>query len=176
MTTSKRHSKRRVILIVVISLTAGVVCLLACVYVALHCIGKSRTTSFIEQKTLGDMYTRLSYKDLHEATDGFSIAKLIGEGNLGSVYKGLLHNPKEQVITVKVLKLQRPGGVESFLAECKALGKLKHRNLVKFITSCSSIDYNGNDFKALVFDFMPNGNLDSWLHYQTWCRDLYAET
>jgi serine/threonine protein kinase len=29
---------------------------------------------------------------------------------------------------------------------------------------CSSIDHRGNDFKALIFEFMPNGNLESWLH------------
>lgn len=41
---------------------------------------------------------------------------------------------------------------------------IRHCNLVKIITSCSSIDSKGGDFKALVFAFMPNGSLDSWLH------------
>uniref|UniRef100_A0A453JL39 non-specific serine/threonine protein kinase n=1 Tax=Aegilops tauschii subsp. strangulata TaxID=200361 RepID=A0A453JL39_AEGTS len=35
---------------------------------------------------------------------------------------------------------------------------------IKIITSCSSINHQGQEFKALVFEFMPNGNLDSWLH------------
>ena len=41
---------------------------------------------------------------------------------------------------------------------------IRHRNLVKIITSCSSVDFHGNDFKALVYEFMPNGNLENWLH------------
>lgn len=41
---------------------------------------------------------------------------------------------------------------------------MKHRNLVKVLTVCSSIDYHGNDFKALVYEFLVNGSLDKWLH------------
>ncbi|KAL5721076.1 non-specific serine/threonine protein kinase [Ranunculus cassubicifolius] len=48
--------------------------------------------------------------------------------------------------------------------ECKSLSNIRHRNLVKIITSCSSTDFEGNDFKALVFEFMSNGSLEMWLH------------
>ncbi|RHN57111.1 putative protein kinase RLK-Pelle-LRR-XII-1 family [Medicago truncatula] len=35
------------------------------------------------------------------------------------------------------------------MAECNALGKMKHQNLVKVLTCCSSVDYKGEDFKAI---------------------------
>jgi serine/threonine protein kinase len=65
---------------------------------------------------------------------------------------------------VKVLNLQQKGATKSFIAECNAFRSIRHRNLVKILTCCSSVDYNGNDFKALVYEFMKNGNLDKWLH------------
>ena len=33
-----------------------------------------------------------------------------------------------------------------------------------FRSACSSIDYQGHDFKALAYEFLENGNLDEWLH------------
>ena len=65
---------------------------------------------------------------------------------------------------MKVLNLQQKGVAKSFLAECNALKNMRHRNLSKILTCCSSMDYNGNDFKALVYEFMENGNSDKWLH------------
>jgi serine/threonine protein kinase len=41
---------------------------------------------------------------------------------------------------------------------------MRHRNLVKILTCCSSTDYNGQEFKALVFEYMNNGSLEQWLH------------
>ncbi|CAN6565430.1 unnamed protein product [Malus baccata var. baccata] len=35
------------------------------------------------------------------------------------------------------------------------------------MTACSSIDFQGNDFNALVYEFMVNGSLDEWLHIST---------
>ena len=45
--------------------------------------------------------------------------------------------------------------------------KIQHRNLLSIITSCSSIDHKGSEFKALVFKYMSNGNLDNWLHHES---------
>ncbi|GJZ02841.1 leucine-rich repeat protein [Tanacetum coccineum] len=55
-------------------------------------------------------------------------------------------------------------GFKSFFAECEAWRNIRHRNLLKIITSCSSVDFQGNDFKALVYEFMPNGSVHDWLH------------
>ena len=105
----------------------------------------------------------LSYQNLLNTTDGFSSTNLIGVGGFGSVYKGIL-NQGRHTVAVKVLNLLHHGASKSFIAEFEALRNIRHQNLVKVLTSCSGIDYQGQDFKALVYEFMANGNLDDWLH------------
>ncbi|AES80238.1 LRR receptor-like kinase family protein [Medicago truncatula] len=106
---------------------------------------------------------RVTYGDLHEATNGYSSSNLLGAGSFGSVYIGSLPNFRRP-IAIKVLNLETRGAAKSFIAECKSLGKMKHRNLVKILTCCSSVDYKGEDFKAIVFEFMPNMSLEKMLH------------
>ncbi|KAI4357658.1 hypothetical protein L6164_001593 [Bauhinia variegata] len=84
----------------------------------------------------------------------------------GSVYKGTLES-QEGVVALKVLNLQRRGADKSFIAECNALRNIRHRNLTKILTRCSSINYKGQTFKALVFEYMTNGCLENWLHHVT---------
>ncbi|KAG8646142.1 probable LRR receptor-like serine/threonine-protein kinase At3g47570 [Manihot esculenta] len=106
---------------------------------------------------------QFSYGRIFKATNGFSSENLIGAGNFGSVYKGHL-DEDEAIVAIKVLNLQQPGASKSFMAECETLKNIRHRNLLKIITSCSSIDFQGNEFKALIYEYMPNGNLEKWLH------------
>ncbi|XVE97059.1 hypothetical protein REPUB_Repub02eG0277900 [Reevesia pubescens] len=82
---------------------------------------------------------------------------------LCSVYRGIL-DQNETVVAVKVLYLHQARALKSFMAECETLSNVRHRNLVKLLTACSSVDFQGNEFKALVYEFMPNGSLESWLH------------
>ncbi|XP_058181802.1 probable LRR receptor-like serine/threonine-protein kinase At3g47570 [Rhododendron vialii] len=117
----------------------------------------------LAQPVIGDDFLRVSYDQLLNATGGFSSLNLIGAGSFGTVYKGILHEG-DKPIAVKVLKLEQRGASKSFMVECEALRKTRHKNLLKIITVCSSTNHAGDDFKALVFEYMPNGSLEKWLH------------
>jgi serine/threonine protein kinase len=103
----------------------------------------------------------VSYNEILIGTEAFSEANLLGKGRYGKVYKGTLEN---FVAAVKVFNLQLSGSYQSFQDECEMLRRVRHRCLVKIITCCSSINHQGQDFRALVFELMPNGSLDRWIH------------
>ncbi|CAI0443704.1 unnamed protein product, partial [Linum tenue] len=96
--------------------------------------------------------------------DGFSSANLVGVGSFGSVYKEVFDDEKGITIVVKVFNLQHRGASKSFEAECQVLKSIRHKNLVRIVTMCSSVGYRGNEFKALVYKFLANGSLEEWLH------------
>lgn len=158
----KKHLSYR-LLIIAISVPVCIILLLACICVTLYWKKRLKVKT-ISTLSLGNQYPNLSYAELLQATEGFSSRNLIGEGSYGSVYKGILNSETIRAIAVKVLNLQVRGASKSFLAECEALRNIRHRNLVKIITACSSIDFKGNEFKALVFEHISNGSLESWLH------------
>ncbi|KAL6873498.1 hypothetical protein ACP4OV_013580 [Aristida adscensionis] len=119
----------------------------------------------------GGNHPRVSYAELAKATDDFAAANLIGAGKYGAVYHGTLPlktkgaSARENVdVAVKVFDLRQVGAPKSFLSECEALRSVRHRNLIGIVTCCSSVDGDGNEFRALVFDYMPNHSLDRWLH------------
>ncbi|KAL6128703.1 hypothetical protein ACLB2K_072058 [Fragaria x ananassa] len=144
-----------------ISLVSGCSLLGLAVVLSLFLLGKKRKEAKLS--TFGNSVLQVSYATLLKGTDGFSSANLIGVGAFGSVYKGILAEDRV-VVAVKVFNMLHRGASKSFISECDALRNIRHRNLVKIVTACSSIDFNGNDFKALVYEFMENGSLEDWLH------------
>ncbi|KAL3820090.1 hypothetical protein ACJIZ3_005995 [Penstemon smallii] len=106
---------------------------------------------------LGLTHERLSYFEILRATNNLDEVNLIGRGSLGSVYKGIFSNGTTSA--VKVFNLDVQGALKSFDIECQILRSIRHRNLVKVITSCSN-----HDFKAVIMEYMRNGNLDQWLY------------
>ncbi|VAH20726.1 unnamed protein product [Triticum turgidum subsp. durum] len=139
------------------------VCIATCCY-----INKSRGHPRQGQENIPEMYQRISYAELHSATDSFSVENLVGRGSFGSVYKGTFGSGANLITAaVKVLDVQRQGATRSYICECNALKRIRHRKLVKVITVCDSLDHSGSQFKAIVLDFIPNGSLDKWLHPST---------
>lgn len=159
-----RKSKMPRIRLVLVITAACMAFSLILVSVFLYCWLKRKKRLQSSVPLLKEPFSNLSYGELLKATDGFSTTNLIGAGSFACVYKGVLLDQEERTIAVKVLNLQRRGASQSFMAECEALRNIRHRNLLKIITSCSSTDFQGNDFKALVYEFIPNGSLDQWLH------------
>jgi LRR receptor-like serine/threonine-protein kinase FLS2 len=102
-------------------------------------------------------HRRISYGELITATNEFSDANLLGVGSFGKVYKGVLNDGT--IVAVKLLNLENEGAHKSFDRECKVLGKVRHRNLIRIITSYSDLQ-----IKALIFPLMPNGSLEKWLY------------
>lgn len=153
----KSHSLKKLIIV-----TCSVVfCILLATIFAIHWVAKSNKSRSASLKI--EDVTKVSYRRLHQATQGFSPQNLIGSGGFGSVYKGTFDSEAKEV-AIKVLNLQKEGASKSFTAECNALKNVRHRNLVKVLTCCSGTDHKGKDFKALVFEFLVNGSLDRWLH------------
>ncbi|KAK9061026.1 hypothetical protein SSX86_018206 [Deinandra increscens subsp. villosa] len=158
----KIHKIRFLVFIIVI-LTIFTLFTISCL-VYFWC--KKKRKSQESQSVMSGRFLKVSYNQLLKATDGFSKANLIGEGGFSSVYKGRL-DQVERLVAVKVLHLQNREAQRSFMRECEAWRSIRHRNLLKIITSCSSVDFQGNDFKALVYELMPNGSLHDWLHSVT---------
>ncbi|KAL6842194.1 hypothetical protein ACP4OV_028173 [Aristida adscensionis] len=121
--------------------------------------------SLLVPSVLDKKLPQVSYMDLAKATENFSPENVIGKGAHSSVYKGYIDTLKAAV-AVKVFNLDTHGAQHSFVAECQALRSIRHRNLVTVLTACSSIDSKGDEFKAIVYEFMPSGNLDMLLHSQ----------
>ncbi|XP_027166301.1 probable LRR receptor-like serine/threonine-protein kinase At3g47570 [Coffea eugenioides] len=157
----------------------GVPTLPMLLYLLVYRIRERRLVArFSSMPTRIDELLRLSYHELLRATSGFSPENLIGSGNFGAVYKGILEKLGNKLVAVKVvLDLQKNGASKSFKAECKTLRNIRHTNLISIVSHCSNIDSKGDEFKALVYEFMENGNLDLWLHPETTdqatsCRSL----
>jgi hypothetical protein len=139
---------------------------LVLIVVVIFCLmlwrGKHKSKS-IYLPSFTTKFPMISFSDLAKATQGFSPSNIIGTGRYSSVYHGKLVEYESEV-AVKVFNLETRGAQKSFTVECNALRNVRHRNLVPIVTACSTIDSKGNDFKALVYEFMPLGDLHKLLY------------
>jgi serine/threonine protein kinase len=107
-------------------------------------------------KTVEGSLVAFGYRDLRNATKNFS--DKLGGGGFGSVFKGMLSD--STVIAVKKLE-SISQGEKQFRTEVRTIGTVNHVNLVRLRGFCSE-----GAKKLLVYDYMPNGSLESHLFHE----------
>ncbi|GAA0143455.1 hypothetical protein LIER_04136 [Lithospermum erythrorhizon] len=113
----------------------------------------SRDSEF--QKVCGAK--KFSYSELSRATSNFSEKDKLGEGGFGGVYRGLLKE-SNMFVAVKRVSKESKQGEKEYASEVKIISQLRHRNLVQLVGWCHE-----KRELLLVYEFMPNGSLDSHL-------------
>ncbi|ESQ28669.1 hypothetical protein EUTSA_v10018192mg [Eutrema salsugineum] len=114
--------------------------------IALAMLAVILTVRYLRRKRMGGeksdgTLAAFSYRKLQNATKNFS--EKLGRGGFGSVFKGVLHDSSD--IAVKRLE-DISQGEKQFRMEVVTIGMIQHMNI-----------------KLLVYDYMPNGSLDSHL-------------
>ncbi|XP_059067239.1 putative receptor-like protein kinase At3g47110 [Cryptomeria japonica] len=148
---------RKVIMVISISTVLALYCILGASYIFFR---KTKRAPF-KNSLPGRGFMRISSEHLHRAIEGFSAANLLGTGSFGSVYRGLLSD--NTLVAVKVFDRDPPNSYKNFYEECRIMSKIRHQNLVKVLSCCST-----SGFRALVLQFMSKGSLDQQLHQD--CR------
>lgn len=85
-------------------------------------------------------------------------AEIMGKSTYGTAYKATLEDGNQ--VAVKRLREKIAKGQKEFETEIAALGKIRHPN----ISALGAYYLGPKGEKLLVFDYMPNGSLASYLH------------
>lgn len=122
-------------------------------------VGEEESGSRLRRPTTLSIWYKM--EELERATDNFSAKNFIGRGGFGMVYKGTLDDGTV-VAVKKIIESDIQGNIE-FCNEVEIISNLKHRNLVPLRGCCVAENGPGDSERYLVYDFMPNGNLEDRL-------------
>ncbi|KAJ6388899.1 hypothetical protein OIU77_027282 [Salix suchowensis] len=129
-----------------------------------RCFHASYSRRFSDEREIGPWkltaFQRLNFT-ADDVLECLSMSdKILGMGSTGTVYKAEM--PGGEIIAVKKLwgkhkeNIRKRRGV---LAEVDVLGNVRHRNIVRLLGCCSN-----RECTMLLYEYMPNGNLDDLLH------------
>ncbi|XP_030932608.1 G-type lectin S-receptor-like serine/threonine-protein kinase At4g27290 isoform X2 [Quercus lobata] len=167
----KDKQKMKVIIVVVVAIAVvlGVLLIPYCICKRRNSREKMENNVMIDQNTEGQSEDLevpfFNLTTIAIATDNFSNNNKLGEGGFGIVYKGTLTDGQE--IAVKRLSRSSTQGLNEFKNEVMLIAKLQHRNLVRLLGYC----IEGVE-KMLIYEYMPNGSLDSFIFDQTRAKVL----
>ncbi|KNA20102.1 hypothetical protein SOVF_055420 [Spinacia oleracea] len=145
----KKSNKKLVIVIIV----GSVIVTLAILGLVFILLWKRKTGSTGTNRGVEGSLISFGYRELQTATKSFS--DRLGGGGFGSVFKGTL--PDSSTIAVKKLE-SFSQGEKQFRTEVSTIGTIQHVNLVRLRGFCSE-----GAKKLLVYEYMPNGSLETHL-------------
>ncbi|XP_074578093.1 lysM domain receptor-like kinase 3 [Curcuma longa] len=93
------------------------------------------------------------HEEIFSSTDNFSDSNLLGHGQYGSVYYGVLRDQEVAIKRMAALK------TKEFMAEVKVLCKVHHASLVELIGYAAS-----DEELFLIYEYAEKGSLKSHLH------------
>lgn len=102
-------------------------------------------------------FATLTFAEIEEVTSEFDPSLQLWEGESGSLYKGILSHCQ---VTVRMWHPEGLQGPRGFHQEVEILSKYRHPNLITLMAICP-------EAWALVYEHLPNGNLEERLH----CKD-----
>ncbi|PWA87298.1 leucine-rich repeat transmembrane protein kinase protein [Artemisia annua] len=143
-----RNKKDNKIIVPVIAAVASF-CVLMTAIAAIWVIKKQKTRG-TRLEIRKQQYT---YSEVQNMTDNFDV--VIGKGGFGTVYHGYTGDTE---VAVKMLSKSSLQGDKEFQAEAYLLLSVHHKNLISLVGYC-----NDESHKGIIYEYMPNGNLESHL-------------
>uniref|UniRef100_A0A8I7BAI5 non-specific serine/threonine protein kinase n=1 Tax=Hordeum vulgare subsp. vulgare TaxID=112509 RepID=A0A8I7BAI5_HORVV len=154
----KKKTTSTVVIAVIVPVVLVSLLVVMCILWKLCWKGKSGDNEnyamYEEETPLHIDIRRFTYADLKYITNDFH--SIVGKGGFGTVYHGTMENGDE--VAVKVLMETSIAESTDFLPEVQTLSKVHHKNLVTLQGYCQN-----KKCLALVYDFMPKGNLQQLL-------------
>ncbi|XP_044489973.1 L-type lectin-domain containing receptor kinase IX.2-like [Mangifera indica] len=154
--------KRRTLLVILIVGASVVIVGPVVIWIVLRWKRKLHKNEDVFVVSFGDEFEdgkgpkKFSYRELADATNNFGEELKLGEGGFGAVFKGFLKN-MNIFVAVKKISRQSKQGSKEYKTEVNIISRLRHRNTVKLI------GWSHEKELILVYEFMPNGSLDSHL-------------
>ncbi|KFK38641.1 hypothetical protein AALP_AA3G141300 [Arabis alpina] len=97
--------------------------------------------------------------DLQNSASCFSPNRLIGEGNIGRVYKAKYQDGKKYAVKEIDSSLLGKGNLEEFSQIVSSISSIHHPNMAKLVGYCAEQGRN-----LLVYEYFTSGSLNRFLH------------
>ncbi|XP_022964167.1 LRR receptor-like serine/threonine-protein kinase IOS1 isoform X2 [Cucurbita moschata] len=162
----RKNNKRNSYFLLLIALPLSIIMVTLVIYKRRR--QREQLKRSIQKRLLSSKNQQVRYSEILAITDNLKTA--IGEGGFGKVYLGVLSDKIQ--VAIKLLSASSRQGSNEFKAEAQILAIVHHRNLVSLVGYCDEAEN-----KALIYEFMANGNLrknlsDSTTKVLSWMQRL----
>ncbi|XP_015947065.1 probable inactive leucine-rich repeat receptor-like protein kinase At3g03770 [Arachis duranensis] len=125
-------------------------------------------------------YRAYSLEEIVVATNNFDSARFMGEGSQGQMYRGQLRDGS--LVAIRCVKMRKCFSTQDFMHYIELISKYRHLHLVSALGHCFEcyLDDSSVSRIFLVFEYVPNGTLKSWIsdgHYRkslSWTQRIAA--